>query len=120
MVLMSDNLTDRIILEHNEDVATSPDVARAEVVFQLDDTKLTCNLTKFIITPEYIEFSFIAVPSIPMQVYTSSRPVKCTITSGVYMIDFDLKKRSIVWDNVEGKQFCTIVSMIEQQARRPA
>jgi hypothetical protein len=96
---MSDDLTDRIILAHDEDDDGQVDtITSVDVTFHLDGSQITIPLKK-------MSFSHVGA-------------VKCVVTAGHHALDFDLKNCAVTWDNTEGKQLCTIVNRLEQHARR--
>jgi hypothetical protein len=113
MILMSDDLTDRIILEHDEETVTDASVATA--TFWLGSERLmTCPLTSFTFTGRQIRFTFPCVPSTALALATTADTIRCTLASGSHTLDYDVKPDEVTWEGVEGKQMCTIVTMIDK------
>lgn len=119
MLLMSDDLTDRIILAHDEDDDGQVDtITSVDVTFHLDGSQITIPLKKMSFSTDEITLSFTAVPALPVMLHQHVGAVKCVVTAGHHTLDFDLKNCAVTWDNTEGKQLCTIVNRLEQHARR--
>lgn len=125
MLLMSEGLAERIVLSHNEleedELETSdptPEIQdqKAIIQFTIGSEVIRCTLKKMVIATDSIGATFTAVPSLPMRLREHT-PVRCTMICGSHLIDFDLKQFQAEWDNTEGKQLCTIITKIEQQAR---
>jgi hypothetical protein len=119
MLLMSDDLSDRIVLTHDEeDDGQVTTVTTADVTFYLDGSHISIPLKKMCLATDEITLSFTAVPALPIMLHQNEGPVKCVVTAGHHVLDFDLKNCAVTWDNTEGKQLCTIVNRLEQHARR--
>jgi hypothetical protein len=126
MLLMSEGLADRIILS-NSDLEEDDAEASKDSVSELKDQKaviqftigtevIRCTLKKMILSTDSISTTFSTVPSLPMRL-RENVPVRCTLICGSHLLDFDLNTFQVEWDNVEGKQLCTIINKIEQHAR---
>ncbi len=119
MLLMSDDLSDRIVLTHDsEDDGQVTTSSNASVTFHLEGSHIAIPLKKMILASDEITLSFTAVPALPIMLHQHEGAVKCVVTAGHHMLDFDLKNCAVTWDNTEGKQLCTIVNRLEQHARR--
>lgn len=127
MLLMSEGLADRIILDQDEDVHDAKDQENIDVPDQLREQKaviqfnigseiVRCPVKKMTLSNNSISTTFVAVPSLPLRLRESA-PVRCILTCGSYLLDFDLRTFDATWDNMEGKQLCTIISKIEQHSR---
>ena len=116
MLLMSDDLTDRIVLSHDEE-RPDTDTSTSDVTFHLGVSQITSTLKRLSLSPDEITLSFTSVPAFPIMLHQHAGTVKCVITAGHYMLDFDLKNYTVAWDNTVGKQLCTIVNRLEQHAR---
>ena len=118
MLLMSDDLTDRIVLGHDEeDGGQVTAITTADVTFHLDGSRITIPLKKMIFSIDEITLAFTAVSALPIMLHKQEGTVKCVISTGHHVLDFDLKNYTVAWDNTEGKQLCTIVNRLEQHAR---
>lgn len=112
MILMSDDLTDRIIIEHDETQTSDPNTA--SVTFYMGDSTLgTCVVRKMSFTVDSISFTFSCVPSLAVTIGTASN-VRCVLTTGPHLLDYDLHDPDVNWDGREGKQDCTIISKIDK------
>ena len=112
MILMSDDLSDRIIIEHDEEQTT--DLNTASVTFYSDDVSLgTCIVKRMLFSVDSISFTFTCVPSLAVTLGTASN-VRCILIAGPHLIDYDLNKPEVTWDSREGKQDCTIISKIDK------
>lgn len=126
MILMSESLTDRVILEHEEDGAdtAAPDISqlsdlhdqKAHVQFSIGNDVIDCAVRKMTLSADSISITFVSVPSLPLRLRECA-PVRCILSCGKHILDFDLRIFDATWDNMEGKQLCTIISKIEQHAR---
>ncbi len=127
MILMSESLTDRVILEHVESEIDdqiqdiddhNPHLSdqSASVQFEIDDEIVRCAVKKMSLSSDAICITFVSVPSLPLRL-RASVPVRCILACGSHILDFDLRSFETTWDNMEGKQLCTIISKIEQHAR---
>lgn len=127
MLLMSEGLADRVILDHEEDmiddqVQESKDTSdllseqKAIVQFNINNEIVRCPVKKMTLSSDSISTTFVAVPSLALRLRENA-PVRCILSCGSYQLDFDLRTFDATWDNMEGKQLCTIISKIEQQAR---
>ena len=112
MILMSDDLTDRIIIEHDEEQSTDPNTA--SITFYLGNDLLgTCAVRKMMFTVDSITFTFACVPSLAVTLGISTG-VRCVLASGPHLLDYDLRDPVVKWDSGEGKQDCTIISKIDK------
>lgn len=112
MILMSDDLTDRIIIEHDEEQTADP--STASVTFYLaEDVIGTCTVKRMQISADCISFTFACVPALAVSL-GSKAGVRCTLTAGHHMLDYDLHNPDVTWDSREGKQDCTIISKIDK------
>jgi len=126
MILMSEGLADRVILEHEEDDVETTQSAdeqmphlqdqKAQVQFIIDNDVISCAVRKMTLSADSISITFVSVPSLPLRLRESA-PVRCILSCGKHILDFDLRIFDATWDNMEGKQLCTIISKIEQHAR---
>jgi hypothetical protein len=127
MLLMSEGLADRVILDHEEDERAEKDQENSDMPDQLNEQKaiiqfnigneiVRCPVKKMTLSNDSISTTFVAVPSLPLRLRENA-PVRCILSCGSYLLDFDLHTFDATWDNMEGKQLCTIISKIEQQAR---
>lgn len=127
MILMSEGLADRVILEHEEDDYVEKDQENSAMPDQLNEQKaiiqfnvgneiVRCPVKKMTLSNDSISTTFVAVPSLPLRLRENA-PVRCILSCGSYLLDFDLQTFDATWDNIEGKQLCTIINKIEQQAR---
>ena len=126
MILMSESLTDRIDLEQDEDAveATQPADERlpqlqdqkAYVQFCISGEVISCSVRKMSLASDRVSITFVSVPSLPLRLREHA-PVSCILSCGTHVLDFDLHSFEATWDNMEGKQLCTIISKIEQHAR---
>jgi hypothetical protein len=117
MLLMSDDLTDRIVLSHDDEERPTSDASTSDVTFHLSGANITAPLKKLTLTADEITLSFTSVPAFPIMLHQQTVAVKCVIAAGHYMLDFNLKNYTVSWDNTEGKQLCTIVNRLEHHAR---
>ena len=126
MLLMSEGLADRIILSHEVDdelekvegdnnLLTKRDQA-AIIQFGIGSEVIRCAVKKMLLTTDRFSATFVAVPSLPIRL-RSEPTIRCTLLCGSHMLDFDLRDFHAEWDNMEGKQLCTIISKIEQHSR---
>lgn len=124
---MSEGLADRVILEHEEDDYVEKDQENSAMPDQLNEQKaiiqfnvgneiVRCPVKKMTLSNDSISTTFVAVPSLPLRLRENA-PVRCILSCGSYLLDFDLQTFDATWDNIEGKQLCTIINKIEQQAR---
>ena len=112
MILMSDDLTDRIIIEHDEEQTTDPNTA--SVTFYLSGDAIgTCVVRRMQFSADCISFTFACVPSLAVTLGTKT-DVRCILTAGHHMLDYDLHSPEVTWDSREGKQDCTIISKIDK------
>ena len=128
MILMSESLTDRVILEHDEEdnVSGNEQISegdnlhlneqKATVQFSIGNEIIRCAVKKMTLSTDNITITFVAVPSLPLRL-RENVPVRCILSCGSHVLDFDLQSFDVTWDNMEGKQLCTIISKIEQHAR---
>ena len=117
MLLMSDDLTDRIVLTHDDEERPTTDTSSTDATFHIDGSQVTASLKRLTLSADEITLSFTSVPAFPIMLHQQKGTAKCVITAGHYMLDFDLKNYTVAWDNTEGKQLCTIVNRLEQHAR---
>lgn len=128
MILMSEGLADRVILDHieedsadsNQQSSTSDnlqlDEQKANVQFSVGNEIIRCAVKKLTLSTDSIVITFVSVPSLPLRL-RENIPVRCILRCGSHVLDFDLQSFDVTWDNMEGKQLCTIISKIEQHAR---
>lgn len=128
MILMSESLTDRVILEHIEEEASGSiqqdsevdnlhlNEQKAAVQFAIGNEIVRCAVKKMTLSTDSISITFVTVPSLPLRL-RENVPVRCILSCGTHVLDFDLQSFDATWDNMEGKQLCTIISKIEQHAR---
>lgn len=117
MLLMSDDLTDRIVLSHDDEERPTTDTSSSDATFHINGSQVTASLKRLTLSADEITLTFTSVPAFPIMLHQQTGSVKCIITAGHYMLDFDLKNYTVAWDNTEGKQLCTIVNRLEQHAR---
>lgn len=126
MLLMSEGLADRIILSHDSedelekvegdnDLLTKRDQG-AVIQFGIGNEVIRCAVKKMMLTTDSFSATFVAVPSLPLRLRAQPN-IRCTLHCGSHMLDFDLRDFHAEWDNMEGKQLCTIISKIEQHSR---
>lgn len=127
MLLMSESLANRVNLDQEEDEIDEKDQAikdestqlseqKAIVQFNIGNEVIRCPVKKMTLSADSITTTFVAVPSLPLRLRENA-PVRCILACGSYLLDFDLRSFDATWDNMEGKQLCTIISKIEQHAR---
>lgn len=124
MLLMSEGLADRLVLSQIEDEAVADEQddnvivqeQKAVVQFVLGAEVIRCTVKRLLFATDIFSATFTTVPSLPLRLRDNA-PIRCILSCGSYMLDFDLKSFDIEWDNTEGKQLCTIISKIEQQSR---
>ncbi len=124
MLLMSEGLADRLVLSQIDDEAVADEQddnvivqeQKAVVQFVLGTEVIRCAVKRMLFATDIFSATFTTVPSLPLRLRDNA-PIRCTLSCGSYMLDFDLKAFDIEWDNTEGKQLCTIISKIEQQSR---
>jgi hypothetical protein len=109
---MSDELTDRIILEHEQDEKSG--ASSASAAFFQDAVMIgEAPVKKMVFTPQMIAFTFTCVPSLAVMLATTE-DVRCVLQAGHHLLDYNLRDTEVVWDNGEGKQDCTIISKIDK------
>ena len=112
MILMSDDLSDRIILEHDEETVT--DASVASVTFLVGSDVLGASaVKKMSFTTDAITFTFTCVPALAFTLATTPS-VRCILEVGHHLVDYDLQDVEVTWDNGEGKQACTIITKIDK------
>ncbi len=112
MILMSDDLTDRIIIEHDEEQTSDPSTASV-TFYHGADVIGSCPIRRMQFSADCISFTFACVPSLAVTLGTKA-DVRCILTAGQHMLDYDLRNPDVTWDSREGKQDCTIISKIDK------
>lgn len=115
MLLMSDDLLSRVTVPQVSDLDTDVDAAHAEavIVFKCIDDVITCPIKRFCISKDKIEVSFTSLPSLVLMLRDMADTTICRLTSGGRVLEFTLQNFTVTWDDTEGKQLCTIVSLMK-------
>lgn len=111
MILMSDGLADRISsVQLDEDIGD-------KIILEINagENVLKCIAIGFTLTEQQVSITFKSSAHVPILLHKSRSSVSCTIYDGTNSIDLEMKNITIVWDDREGKHYCTICSNLDSE-----
>lgn len=109
MILMSDDLAGRL----DESIVNDDISDELTLQIKLDNLSYKFGVLSASICEDSISLTFKTSGSTAFDLMSRRQEVVCYLLCGSKVIDFPLTKPTVTWDNTEGKQLCTIVTILD-------